>query len=372
MPEPVETLVAFGRLLRERGLSVGSGRILNFVRATAALAPLDASRLYWAARTTLVSSPDQIPTFDDAFRAFFGGTESLGLEDLRPDRIDEAMEAEAEVEFEEVRNEPPGEADDAGPPAPSLASGAELLRHRTFETLSEEERAEARRLIAALRPAMPARSTRRLKAYDPGRRFDVRRTLRRSLKTQGEPLQRAYRHRVEKPRGLVLLLDVSGSMGPYARALMRFGHAAIAAGHDVEVFCFGTRLTRVTREMRARDVDRALANVAEAVKDWQGGTRIGDSLRMLLRRHGQDAHLRGAVVVICSDGLERGDPAVLAAQMARLWRLAYRVVWVNPLKGHHEYQPLARGMAAALPYIDEFVAGHNVASLAALGDVLAR
>jgi len=161
----------------------------------------------------------------------------------------------------------------------------------------------------------------------------------------------------------VLILDVSGSMAPYARALLQFAFAAMAAGRRVEVFCFGTRLTRVTRALRTRDPDRAFAELARGVSDWEGGTRIGDSLKSLLDGWSQRAALRGAIVVFCSDGLERGDPEVLRAQMARLRRLAFRVIWANPLKGSTRYEPLARGMAAALPSVDVFLSGHNLESL---------
>ena len=177
----------------------------------------------------------------------------------------------------------------------------------------------------------------------------MRRTLRRSLRTQGEPFDRAWRARKSRTRPLVLILDISGSMSPYSRALMQFAYAAMAAGRRVETFCFGTRLTRVTRTLRTKDPDRALHEIGTQVEDWEGGTRIGESLKTLLDGWSQRAALRGAVVVLCSDGLERGDPELLRAQMARLRRLAHRVVWVNPLKGSPRYEPLARGMAAALP-----------------------
>jgi uncharacterized protein with von Willebrand factor type A (vWA) domain len=170
----------------------------------------------------------------------------------------------------------------------------------------------------------------------------------------------------------MLILDVSGSMAPYSRALMQFGYAAMAAGRRVEVFCFGTRLTRVTRTMRTNDPDRAMERIGEQVADWEGGTRIGESLKTLVDGWSQRAALRGAVVVLCSDGLERGDPDLLRHQMARLHRLAHRVVWANPLKGSPRYQPLARGMAAALPSVDEFVSGHDLESVEALAAVLAR
>ena len=203
-----------------------------------------------------------------------------------------------------------------------------------------------------------------------GRRFDQRRTLRASLRTQGEPFRRAWRDRRRRVRPLVLILDVSGSMSAYSRALMQFGFAAMRAGRRVEVFCFGTRLTRVTRALARSEPDDALREVAAAVVDWNGGTRIGASLKELLDRWSQHVSMRGAVVVLCSDGLERGEPALLAAQVARLSRLSYRLIWVNPLKGSPRYEPLARGMAAALPYVDVFLAGHNLESLESLCEVL--
>ena len=201
---------------------------------------------------------------------------------------------------------------------------------------------------------------------------DLRRTLRRSFRTGGEPLDRAWRRRRTRPRRLILLLDVSGSMDSYSRALVMFAHAALKTDRRWEAFCFGTRLTRVTRALEGSDPDEALTRAAAQVVDWDGGTRIGDSLKRFLDEYGHGGLARGAVVVICSDGLEVGDPAVLADQMARLSRLANSVIWLNPLQESPAYEPLARGMHAALPYIDVFASGHNVASLEALGEQLAK
>lgn len=252
-----------------------------------------------------------------------------------------------------------------------VASAVEVLRSKSFADLSEEERAEVGGLIRALAVALPEQRMRRTRPSTKGARFDVRRTLRRSLRTRGEPFDRAWRDRRVRGRPLVLILDVSGSMSPYARALVQFGYAAMAAGRRVEVFCFGTRLTRVTRTLRTKDPDRALREIGRTVVDWEGGTRIGESLKSLLDGWSQRAALRGAVVVLCSDGLERGDPELLRAQMARLGRLAHKVVWVNPLKGSPRYEPLARGMAAALPSVDVFLSGHNLESLFELSRTLA-
>ena len=252
-----------------------------------------------------------------------------------------------------------------------VASGSEVLRHKSFGDLDEDERARVALLIRRLAVSVPKERTRRTRPAPSGAVFDLRRTLRRSLRTQGEPFDRAWRARKTRTRPLVLILDISGSMAPYARALMQFAFAAMAVGRRVETFCFGTRLTRVTRTLRTKDPDRALREIGRQVEDWEGGTRIGESLKALLDGWSQRAALRGAVVVLCSDGLERGDPELLRAQMARLRRLAHRVIWVNPLKGSPRYEPLARGMAAALPSVDVFLSGHNLESLEHLGRVLA-
>jgi uncharacterized protein with von Willebrand factor type A (vWA) domain len=369
--------VRFGRLLRTRGLPVGTGRILTFCRAAADLSPLNRERLYWAGRATLISRPEHIDDFDRSFTETFGR-----------DRLDETLEKlfefvdktrvpEIDVEAEQAGSPPTWELagddiadEDTG--VSMIAGSADVLRARSFEELSESERVRVFALIRRLAVGMPVRRARRLLPSPKGGRFDLRRTLRHSLRTHGEPFRRAYRDRGHRPRPLVLILDVSGSMSPYARALMQFGFAALTAGRRVEVFCFGTRLTRVTRSLMSKDPDAAMAAVSEKVADWSGGTRIGESLRTLLDRYATTVFLRGAVTVICSDGLDRGEPEVLEAQMLRLARLSHRIVWVNPLKGDPRYEPLARGMAAALPHVDVFLAGHNLTSLEALARSVSR
>ena len=368
-------LVGFGRELRARGLPVGTGRILNFCSATRVLAPVDRRSLYWAGRATLISRPEDAELFDNAFGAYFGRSE---LDETMSSLFDWLDRTHAPADETTIEGADAGavagfaEADEAAGDADTrmVASGAEMLRDKSFDTLTEEERNHAALLIRHLKLSVPLRTARRLWPSGKARRFDLPRTLRSSLRTQGEPFRRAYRDRRRKVRPLVLVLDVSGSMSAYSRALMQFAFAAMAAGQKVEVFCFGTRLTRVTRALGTRDPDAALQEVAATVQDWDGGTRIGESIRGLLDEYGQHVALRRAVVVLCSDGLDRGDPDVLAAQMARLGRLAWRVIWVNPLKGSPLYQPLARGMAAALPHIDVFLPGHNVASLEALGKTI--
>ncbi|MGH2817361.1 MAG: vWA domain-containing protein [Actinomycetota bacterium] len=379
MTRELERLVGFGRLLRARGLSVGTGRILSFCRAVAVLRPITKENLYWAARSTLISSKQHLDVFENAFDSYFGSSPREEMSaSLAPDASESPPEVEAEMPEEleavarawnlvEMDDEIEGEM-----AVDIIAGNTEVLRNKSFEDLSDEERASAAALIRRLAVSLPVRWDRRLRPSSKGSRFDLRRTLRYSLRTQGEPFQRAWRRRRSKMRPLVLILDVSGSMSPYSRALMQFGFAAMAVGQRVEVFCFGTRLTRVTRSLRTKDPNRALKDIAEIVQDWEGGTRIGESLHELLNRYGQHGFIRGAVVVLCSDGLERGDPDMLAAEMSRLGRLAHRVLWVNPLKGSPLYEPLARGMSAALPHVDLFLPGHNVASLEALGAVLSE
>ncbi len=250
-------------------------------------------------------------------------------------------------------------------------SRAEVLRHRDFAHYSPDEFAESRRLMDDLRMAGSMRRSRRLRASRRDRgRPDLRRTVRRAIRAGGEPISRAYVEPAERPRRLVLLCDVSGSMEAYARGLVRFLHAAVVGRGRVEAFAIGTRLTRITRELSSRDPDAAIAAAARRVTDWSGGTRLGDGLRQFNDEWGVRGMARGAVVVILSDGWDRGDPEELARQMERLHRVAYQVVWVNPLKSSPNFAPLARGMAAALPHVDEFVEGHNLASLEHLARVV--
>jgi uncharacterized protein len=329
--DEVGRLVAFARALRDEGLAVGPGRVVDFCRAAAALPAAD---LYWAGRLTLVSRPEDIPTYDRVFRGV--------VEEAPPTALVQVVEEEV-----------------------ALASREEQLRTKSFAELTDDELVELAALMERLRLTVPRRRTRRREAARTGDP-DLRRTLRRSFRTGGEPVERAWRSRRRRRRRLVLLLDISGSMADYSRALVLFARAALQADQRWEAFCFATRLTRVTRALSGGDANEALRRAAEDVFDWDGGTRIGDALRELARTN----LVRGAVVAICSDGLDVGEPEVLRAEMARLARLGHRIVWLNPLKEDPAYEPLARGMRDALPYVDAFLSGHNLASLEALGHAL--
>jgi uncharacterized protein with von Willebrand factor type A (vWA) domain len=291
-----------------------------------------------------------------------------GVEELPPDEVVIALDLPDADD-----HAPADEEETSDAPVVTLRwSAREVLRHRDFALYTPSEFVEARRLMRDLRLVGAAQSSRRrTPARVPRGTPDLRRTVRRSLRAGGEPVQRAFLTSSERTRRLVLLLDVSGSMEPYARAFVRFLHAAVVSRTRVEAFALGTRLTRVTRELTSRDPDAAINAAARRVADWSGGTRLGDGIRRFNDEWGVRGIARGAVVVIFSDGWDRGDTDILAEQMARLARVAHRIVWVNPLKATPGYAPLAQGMAAALPYVDDFVEGHSLAALEELTRVIA-
>jgi uncharacterized protein len=352
----VDRLVGLGRALRRAGVPVETRRLQAFRRAAEALP----EELYWAGRTTLVARRDELPTYDRVFREYFGNAPRATEPALR-----QTVKAGAAAVLPLA-----GEPDAATQPsAAALASSAEVLRRKSFEDCSPDELAEVARLIARLRLAAPPRRTARRRPARAGTP-DIRRTFRRALRAGGELQPLSWRERNLRNRRLVLLLDVSGSMTAYSRALVALAHASVRADRHFEAFAFGTRLTRLTRALDTARPGDAFRHAAAAAVDWDGGTRIGDALAEFLDRYGHPGLARGAVVVICSDGLDVGDPAVVAAQMARLGRLAHQVVWLNPLAASPAYEPLARGMAAALPHVDVFASGHNFASLERVADLV--
>jgi uncharacterized protein with von Willebrand factor type A (vWA) domain len=355
-------------VLREAGLEVGPGRLVD------AMAGLDqvelASRddVYWTLRTTLVTSHEELEAFDRAFAAWF-----LRAPARAPSRPPAPPKLSAPSRQRTLVERASAGENKAGADEPKPGSSAEeLLRQKDFAAMSEDEFARARVLISAIAATRPRRRSRRLRPHARGRMLDLRRLLRGSMSTGGDPIERAFRRRIETPRKLVVLCDVSASMEAYARALLLFLHAVVGSGRGVEAFAFGTRLTRLTAELRTRDPEQALWKATGRVVDWSSGTRIGASLKAFNDIWGRRALTRGAVVLIVSDGWERQDVDLVGREMARLARAAYSLVWVNPLKGHPDYQPLAGGMRAALPHIDRFMPGHNLASLEELADVLGR
>jgi uncharacterized protein with von Willebrand factor type A (vWA) domain len=365
-PPMLDAAVAFGRILRGAGLRAGTDRLVGFARA---LEELDASRrddVYWAGRVTLVSRPEEIETYDRAFEMFWDRGASAKARP-RPKVRPSIPQPEKSV----MPPKKTVERDESGDEAVRLRySPVELLRTKDFALYSPEEFAELHRLLADLRLSGALKMSRRLEPAHRGR-HDPRRTLRGAMRTGGEAVRHRFRKPRVRPRRVVLLCDVSGSMAPYSRALLRFLHAGVISGARLEAFSVGTRLTRITKELATRDPDQALRQTAGAVKDISGGTRLGDAMKEFVDRWGQRGMARGAVVVILSDGWDRGDVEVLAEQMQRLKRLAYRIIWVNPLKSAPGYRPLAAGMAAALPHVDVFLSGHNFESLQELAGAIA-
>ncbi len=372
MPEQTGTvslLARFGRELRAAGMAVGSGDIISYCAAAAELDPADLVDLYWAGRCVLVSRRDDIAVYDRVFRRFFLGDDDPVAELLRlnADAVSQVSQAALVVPSTE-----PGSDDERDEAMLGLmASGAETLRYKAFAACTPEELAAVRRIMARIRLMPPRRRTRRTAPARRGQAVDVRRMVRRSMRMHGEPAELFWRDRKQRLRPLILILDVSGSMADYSRNLLQFAYSAKRAAARVEVFCFGTRLTRITRELDHRRPDDALASAARTVFDWEGGTRIGASLDSFVREWGRRGLCRGGIVVICSDGLDRGDPGVLSAAMERLARLSHRIVWLNPHKGTDAaFRPSTLGMMVAAPHVDLLLSGHDLRSLEEFATVL--
>jgi uncharacterized protein with von Willebrand factor type A (vWA) domain len=358
-----EILLAFARALRAGGVPVTPDRTHDFLSAAALLGADDPVAVRTAGRSTLCASPDDLARFDQVFEAFFNSRD--GLPRRRPVTLTEPSVTDLPADDE--TGEGVEEADDV---IRAAASAAEVLRHRDVAAMSASEKQRLAAMFATLRPRPPLRRTARHQRWRRGQ-VDASRTLRESLRRMGEPSAIEWRRRARRPRRVVLLVDVSGSMSSYADSLLRLAHRLTHGIGAVETFTIGTRVTHVTRAMRVRDPERALVAAGETVPDWSGGTRLGETLRFFLDRWGQRGMARGAVVVVFSDGWERGDASMLAEQMARLRRIAHRVVWVNPHRGKHGYEAVQTGVLAALPYCDDFVAGHSLATYADLVEVLA-
>jgi uncharacterized protein with von Willebrand factor type A (vWA) domain len=351
--------------LRARGIRVGTGELLAAHRALAAVDPGSWSEARAALQATLCAGRADLAAFDDAFAAWLGGS---------PGRSEPLIDPVATAVLPRVAVPSSRRSvlvsDEETEIRPAAWSEVELLRDKDFAAYTDAERAVARMIMAGIARRGPKRQSRRTR---PSRRRshrpDPRATLRASLRHAGEPFERRWRARTQRHRPLVLVCDVSGSMEPYSRMLVQYAQACVAARRRCEVFAFGTRLTRITNELRGRDPNAALERAAGAVMDWSGGTRIGDALAQLNREYGRRIG-RGAVVVILSDGWDRGDPELMRAEMARLARCSHQLVWLNPLKASPGYEPLTRGMVAALPHVDAFLAGNTLASLEQLAQLM--
>ena len=375
MPEHapfVGVLVDFAAELRSAGLAVGSGDVLTYCAAMVPLDPTDLVDLYWAGRTTLVTRRDGIGVYDETFMRFFLAA-GHPVQELLTLRALVTAETEAVLEVPATDPDTGGDRHEEEATLGLMASDAEVLRHRSFGACTPEELAAVRRIMARIRLTPPKRRARRTVAARSGRSPDLRRTARESMRMHGEPAELFWRRRKVRLRPLILILDVSGSMADYSRNLLQFAYSAKRAAARVEVFCFGTRLTRVTRALDRRRPDDALELAAQTVFDWEGGTRIGESLDAFVRDWGRRGLCRGGIVVICSDGLDRGDPATLATAMERLSRLSHRVVWMNPHKGDNaDFRPSTLGMMVAAPHVDLLLSGHDLSSLEELAALLPK
>ncbi|MEY3801774.1 MAG: hypothetical protein RLZZ51_56 [Actinomycetota bacterium] len=362
--------VAFARILRGAGLDVPLDSVIIFVNALGQLGLEDRNDVYWAAHATLIRRHEDTPIFDRAFAVFWDQRIAIDTNISQRELVSMTLLIDDEnTSADDTAGEP---VDDENTITLRFSS-VETLREKDFAEYNPAELREAEQFMSSLRLAgPPKKSLRLIKTNRHGARHDIRRTMRASLQHDGEPIERYWREPSTRLRRLVVLLDISGSMEPYARALLRFMHAAVVGRQRVEAFTFGTRLTRITKELTSRDPDKALSQTSAQVSDWSGGTRLGECLRTFNDKWGVGGMARGSIFVVLSDGWDRGDPEVLAEQMQRLNRVAYRVIWVNPLKVSPGYAPLARGMAAALPYIDDFVEGHSLEALQHLTEVISR
>jgi uncharacterized protein with von Willebrand factor type A (vWA) domain len=363
--------VAFARILRGAGIEVPLDSVIVFVSALSKVGLENRDDVYWAAYATLIRRHEDSQIFDRAFAIFWD--QLIAIDTATSEQQTESVTLL--IDSEDANNDDLNSTN-VGEEENTLTlrfSSIETLREKDFAAYSETELREAEQFMSSLKLAgPPKRSLRLQKANRKGSRHDIRRTMRAVLQNDGEPIERYWREPSTKLRRLVVLLDISGSMEPYARALLRFMHAAVVGRQRVEAFTLGTRLTRITRELANRDPDRALARTSAQVSDWSGGTRLGECLQNFNDKWGVGSLARGSIFVILSDGWDRGEPQVLAEQMLRLQRVAYRIIWVNPLKVSPGYAPLARGMAAAMPYIDDFVEGHSLDALRELTAVIAR
>ena len=367
-----ELFIEFAHDLRFHGMVIGSDDVITYLSAISVLNANDIMDVYWSGRATLVRKKDSVPLYNKRFQAFF-----LDISDNEPDarkvKLKSSANAGATLEVPNVEQGLPGEVIEDETRLGYMASAADISRHKAFADCSDEELNRFRKLISMLKVSPPKRRTYRTQSTPKGKVLDMRRMARETMRSLGEPKDLMYIKRKEKLRSIVFILDVSGSMADYSRNLLQLAYSARRANTKVEVFCFGTRLTRITKSIDKRTPDEAMRLAGESVLDWDGGTRIGDAIAAFVKESRRSRLGRGAIVVICSDGLDQGEPQVLDKSMQTLSRLAHKVVWVNPHKGDNEdYKPNTIGMIIADPYIDKIYSGHNYKSLEEFARELSR
>jgi hypothetical protein len=367
-----ELFIEFAQDLRFHGLVIGSDDVITYLSAISVLDASDIMDVYWSGRIALVRKKDNIPLYNKRFQAFFldiGETEP----DARKVKLKSSANAGATLEVPNVEQGLPGEVIEDETRLGYMASAADISRHKAFADCSDEEINRFRKLISMLKVSPPKRRTYRTQTTPKGKVLDMRRMARETMRSLGEPKDLMYIKRKEKLRSIVFILDVSGSMADYSRNLLQLAYSARRANTKVEVFCFGTRLTRITKSIDKRTPDEAMRLAGESVLDWDGGTRIGDAIAAFVKESRRSRLGRGAIVVICSDGLDQGEPQALDKAMQTLSRLAHKVIWVNPHKGDNEdYKPNTIGMMIADPYIDRIFSGHNFKSIEEFAKELSR
>jgi uncharacterized protein with von Willebrand factor type A (vWA) domain len=367
-----ELFIEFAHDLRFHGMVIGSDDVITYLSAISVLDASDIMDVYWSGRIALVRKKDNIPLYNKRFQAFF-----LDISDNEPDarkvKLKSSANAGATLEVPNVEQGLPGEVIEDETRLGYMASAADISRHKAFADCSDEELNRFRKLISMLKVSPPKRRTYRTQTTPKGKVLDMRRMARETMRSLGEPTDLMYIKRKEKLRSIVFILDVSGSMADYSRNLLQLAYSARRANTKVEVFCFGTRLTRITKSIDKRTPDEAMRLAGESVLDWDGGTRIGDAIAAFVKESRRSRLGRGAIVVICSDGLDQGEPQALDKAMQTLSRLAHKVIWVNPHKGDNEdYVPNTIGMMIADPYIDKIYSGHNYKSLEEFARELSR
>ena len=367
-----ELFIEFAQDLRFHSLVIGSDDVITYLSAISVLDASDIMDVYWSGRIALVRKKDNIPLYNKRFQAFF-----LDIGENEPDarkvKLKSSANAGATLEVPNVEQGLPGEVIEDETRLGYMASAADISRHKAFADCSDEEINRFRKLISMLKVSPPKRRTYRTQTTPKGKVLDMRRMARETMRSLGEPKDLMYIKRKEKLRSIVFILDVSGSMADYSRNLLQLAYSARRANTKVEVFCFGTRLTRITKSIDKRTPDEAMRLAGESVLDWDGGTRIGDAIAAFVKESRRSRLGRGAIVVICSDGLDQGEPQALDKAMQTLSRLAHKVIWVNPHKGDNEdYKPNTIGMMIADPYIDRIFSGHNFKSIEEFARELSR